>query len=505
MGGEQVYIKEMMQWPPLDQHRWKMIEHSAWYGGDPTVLAHVYNQMLATNITGLPYMLHHDLFWARQIKNDCEVGLHVPIAGDIASLSADLLFSEPPTIKIAEAHEKKASQSFKDAQEGLNLMLDESGLFRKILECAETAAAMGGGYVKLAWDSDLSPYPIPVVEQIDNAIPVFKFGILIEVTFWKIIKQSGNGDKVHRLFETYHNDGSITYKLYYGTSDNLGKEVPVESIEEGKEYTDISTAVDDLLAVYIPNMLPNRMDRSSCAGRSDYSGLEGMMDALDEAYSSWMRDITVAQGKILIPQQYLEKSDSGFRYNVDKMVYAKLDVDPVSEDGKITPIQFAIRAEEFSKTCLNLLDRIVSSAGYSPQSIGLNIEGSAQSGTALNVRERKSFITKNKKESYWEPTLKKLVKLMLILYKTELSGAIEVDVNITTSFSDSLSNDLSETSAALQQISQAMAASTETKVRMLHTDWSEDEVMAEVEKIINENGLAQLTDPDKVGLDGEEI
>lgn len=491
-------IYENMPFPPCDLKRWKMAEHSAWYSGDPTLLANYYNEMLTNNFMGLTHSLSWDLFWARQIKNESEIGLHVPIAGDIAALSADLLFSEPPVIKVVEAHEENTTQSYKDTQDILNIMLDESGFYRKILECAETCAAMGGGFIKIAWDEEISQFPIPVVEQIDNAIPTFKFGILTEVTFWKVIKQEGK--EVYRLFETYYKDGSIRYTLNRGTCDKLGVNVDMNSIQEGQIYIDVETPIDSILCVYIPNILPNRLDRNSPLGRSDYLGIEGLMDSLDETFSSWMRDIAISQGKILVPGEYLGKDSKGFRYNLDKMVYAKLDVDPVSQDSKITPVQFAIRANEFETTCLNLLERIIVGAGYSPQSMGLSIGGRAESGTALNIRERRSFITKNKKESYWEGSLKKIVKLMLAIYKTELNGSVEVDVNITTQFSDSLSNDISETSAALQQISAAMAASTETKVRMLHSEWSEAEIQAEVERIIQENGLTPLTNPDEVGL-----
>jgi A118 family predicted phage portal protein len=487
-----------MLWPPFDHKRWKMAEHSAWYSGDPTILANFYNDVLGNNHYGLTYNLNWDSFWGRQIKNENEIGIHVPIAGDVAALSADLLFSEPPIIKIVEAHEENASQSYKYTQEVLNNMLDESCFFRKILECAETCAAMGGGYIKVAWDSEVSEYPIPVIEQVDNAVPFFTFGILTKVIFWKVIKQDDK--KVYRLFETYYNNGSIEYDLWLGTCDKLGNKIDLTSIVEGENYKNVETLINSILCVYIPNILPNRLDRNSCMGRSDFLGVEGLMDSLDETFSSWMRDIAISQGKILIPGEYLNKDSSGFRYNLDKMVFAKLDVDPVSDDSKITPIQFDIRADKFEKTCLNLIERIITSAGYSPQSMGLTISGRAESGTALNIRERRSFITKNKKETYWESALKKIIKLMLAVYKTELNGSVEVDVNITTQFSDSLSNDISETSTALQQISAAMAASTETKVRMLHTEWSEDEIMAEVEKIIKENGLSDLQNPDEVGI-----
>jgi A118 family predicted phage portal protein len=498
-------IVENMAWPPINSfNRWKMAEHSAWYSGDANILANYYNDLMCQNILGLPYTLNRDLFWARQIKNDCEVGLHVPIAGDIAGTSADLLFGEPPTIKIAEAHEEKASEAYKKSQETLDTML-EKGFYRKIIEAAEVCAAMGGAYIKVAWDSDISNYPIPVVEQVDTAIPVFKFGVLTQVIFWKVLKIDDSGHKVYRLLETYDNDGSITYKLYLGNSEKLGKEKQLNTLPEAAEYEDVYTKVDALLAVYIPNVLPNRYNRDSYLGRSDYAGNEGLMDSLDETYSSWMRDILLAQAKVIIPGSYLEKdSNTGFRYNVDKMIFAKLDIDPVADGNKITEIQFDIRAEAFEKTTLNLLERIISSAGYSPQSFGLNIEGRAESGTALNIRERKSFATRTRKESYWEPALKQIVKLMIAIYKLELKGDIEADVTITTQFSDSVTSDMSETSTALQQLSLAMAVSTETKVRLLHPDWSEDEIMGEVEKIIEENSIGAAPVPE-MNFDNQQL
>jgi len=117
------------------------------------------------------------------------------------------------------------------------------------------------------------------------------------------------------------------------------------------------------------------------------------------------------------------------------------------------------------------------------------------------MRERKSMSTKRKKEAYWEYGLKQLVHLMLVVYKTQLGGKVEVDVEITTQFSDSFTNDLSETSSALSQLEAARAISTVTKVRMLHPDWSEAEVLAEADLIIQEHSIGAMMNPDDVNPD----
>jgi hypothetical protein len=499
-----VKIVENMEWPPMDFLHWKMAEHSAWYSGDAELLANFYTEYLSKNLQSFPYpMQNSESFWGRQIKNQGEIFVHVPMAGDIAETSANFLFAESPIVKVAQAHEQKAAQSYKDTQTGLDEMLMDSGFFPRILEGAETCAAIGGVFVKLAWDYEVSPYPIPVIVQADRAIPEFKFGFLTAVTFWKVVDADESGSKVYRLLERYEK-GLISYKLYLGTTSRLGREISLSAHDETKDLENIDT-IDELLAVYVPNVLPNRLDRSSYLGRSDYSGIEGLMDSLDEVFSSWVRDVALAQARIMLPEQFLDKSSGTGRFNIDKMLYVKLDIDPTSITGNaITPQQFDIRAEAFEKTSLNLLDRIITSAGYSPQSFGLNIQGRAESGTALSMRERKSFSTKGKKENYWQFALKKLVRVMMMIYNDELNGTLDVDVDLNISFNDGITNNLGELSNSVKMISDAMAASTDTKVRLLHPDWDEEQITAEVDRIIEENNLGPAAPPD-MNLDLDQL
>lgn len=495
-------IKPNMQWPPSNFLSCKMAEHSAWYSGNEQLLANYYTEMQSQNILGVPYLATGSKFWARQARNQNETFVHIPLAGDIADTSANFLFSEAPLIKVIEANELKASQSFKDAQKELEDILIGAEFHRKLLEGAESGSAMGGIYFKIAWDSELSKYPIPVIVQPDRAIPEFAFGILKAVTFWKIIESEDKGGEkeVLRLLERYER-GSISYALYKGSSDRIGSEIDLSYHEETKNLEAlVSTGIDDILAVYIPNMLPNRLDRNSPIGRSDYLGIEGMMDNLDETFSNWQKEIILAQPRILIPESYLEKVGNKDKFNVDKSLYVKLDMDPTIEGNKITATQFEIRADQFEKTTLNLLERIITSAGYSPQSFGLNISGRAESGTALSMRERKSFATKNKKQAYWQPAIKHLAKMMILVYNEMLGGSIEPNVNINVAFGDSITNDLGELSASVKMISDAVAASVETKVRLIHPDWNEEQVKEEVKKIKDENALNPVTNPDDASL-----
>lgn len=486
-------IKEGMVWPPMDLLSWKMAEHSAWYSGDPERIADYYSRMIDKNLQSMPYPIRtSESFWGRQYRNTGDCFVHVPIASDISETCANILFGESPIVEVAQAHERTTSASYKAAQDGLDLMLMESGFFRKILEGAETGSAIGGTYIKVAWDDELSPYPIPVVQQADSALPTFSFGILKDVTFWKVLPAVDDHRNVYRLFELYEK-GSIKYSLYKGTDDKVGMMVDLGSHPETEGMQEVVDTFGELLVVYVPNVLPNRIDRNSYIGRSDYHGIEGMMDSLDEVYSSWLKDIVLAQGKIHIPEAFLSKDGEGKKsFNVDRMMYVKLDMDPTIENKPITATQFDIRAEQFEKSAMAFLERIITSAGYSPQSFGLNIEGKAESGTALNIRERKTYATKVKKEQYWQLALKQLVQKMILVYNKVLDGGIEGDIEVDVAFSDSSGNGLNEVATAVKMIADAQAASVDTKVRMLHPDWEEEQILAEVKAIIDENGIGMV-------------
>lgn len=263
---------------------------------------------------------------------------------------------------------------------------------------------------------------------------------------------------------------------------------------------EMKTPIPDMMAVHVPNIRPNRMDRSSVHGRSDCDGLRGLMDSLDETYSSWMRDVRLAKARLIVPAEYLRRKasdmfrDNQYTYEFDEDVetLVALDIDPEhSGSNPITPSQFAIRSAEHAATCAELIRNIVTIAGYAPQTFGIGIDGNAQSGTALHIREKKSFNTQGKKQTYWKSPLEQIMTAMIhldaALYPGKGSqGADSVKVH----FADNMANDISTTSTALELLNRAAAISTELKVQMLHPDWTKKQISEEVERVKNEAGLA---------------
>lgn len=469
----------------------KFAEHSAWYSGDPNQLLNMYNANVAPTANGR--------FWAEQRTSEMESVVHIPLASDIATFSADMLFSEEPDMRIVEADEKNASGEAKRAQERLEQIVNDGGLINKLLEAGETCAALGGCYLKPVWDSELADFPILTVAQPDNALPTFRFGMLQSVLFHKVIERDGNS--VYRLLE-YHEPGLIKNALFLGTETRIGSNVGLTYRQDTAEIPEeIQTGIDDILVRYVPNKMPNKLWRGSALGMSDFAGSESLLSALDATMSSWIRDIELGRSRIIVPETFLDKpdKDSDAYFNAGREIFTTLEMDPMNADkAPITLSQFNIRMDEHRKTALELIDRIISNAGYSPQSFGLSIEGRAESGTALNIRERKTFITKQKKERFFKPALESILHLMLQIDNVHLGNQTPTDFKPVVTFGDTLQHDINAIANTVNVLKQAESASIDTRVRMLNPDWNDEQVEQEVQMILKETGIA-ANDPMQIG------
>ncbi|MEU3710498.1 phage portal protein [Streptomyces catenulae] len=480
-------------WPPpqLAPMYREMRVDDAWYSGDRTKLAEIYQ--------------HHPQredgrrrLWSRNRapqpgKRDTR--LHIPLAGDIATTSADLLFSEPPAFTVPDT----------GAQDRLAELVDVGGIENTLLEGAEVAAALGGAYLRVTWDTSLAPRPLLTAVHADAAVPRFRWGQLTEVTFWHEL--ASDGSTVWRHLE-HHEPGRILHGLYEGTVDSLGRRVPLTEHPEvadlaaslGPEGDAIETGIPELTAAYMPNIRPNRRHRGSPLGRSDYAApLHDLMDALDETWSSWLRDIRLGRARLIIPDGYMRDHGpgSGASFDDDREIWQGLNIPP-TEGGGITLSQFAIRVAEHQSTADSLVQQAIRSAGYSAQSFGLGDQGAAVTATEVTARERRSMITRGKKSRYWRPALAHVLLVMLRLDRAMFTPGLVVDRPRVT-FGDGVSEDPQTVAQTLSLLQQAQAVSTDTKVRALHPDWDDTDVQAEVDRILTETGAA-VPDPMQAGV-----
>jgi hypothetical protein len=147
--------------------------------------------------------------------------------------------------------------------------------------------------------------------------------------------------------------------------------------------------------------------------------------------------------------------------------------------------QFTIRTAEHLATALEFVERIVSNAGYSPQTYGLHIMGRAESGTALRMRENRTISTMQRKTQWWGPALERLLTHMMIIDVTVFGTKVD-PMTVDVELSDAMVRDPAELANTANILKQAMAASTQERVRMVQPDWTPEEIAAEVARILDE-------------------
>lgn len=496
-------------WPPeaLAEILPKLNEFGAWYSNRTDNLSTIYAGSGRTSLLG------RIRTWFLGAKVDPQADnnrIHVSLAQEICRTSANLLFSEPATATV-EGEDAKV-------QERLDLI---AGPYfeQTIVSAAEISAALGGVYLRTAWDTK-SPRQHAFITKVDAdmALPQFSWGQLVGVTFWRTLHTENS--TVWRHLERHELDeqgiGVIYHGLYQGMADNLGNIVPLTERPEtmgipvdadGK----VSTLTPGLAVAYAPNILPSALWRhdplGAHYGRSDLEGIEQPLDALDELYSSWLRDIRLGKGRLIVGESMLRDlgAGEGMGFDLDKSIFTPVKVAPSSagsEKMAIESVQFEIRTEDFLKAIDHFRRIILGAAGYSPQTFGMVDDGGAVTATEIGARERLSFITRKRKVLGLKPALEYILQKTLAVDAMVFPGGGAKDLPVTVQFPDGLSDDPEAIARTNQMDWTSQSASAETRIRRAHPDWDDIQVKEELARIKAEFDLGESPDPDDFGRNG---
>ncbi|WP_212822301.1 phage portal protein [Polymorphospora rubra] len=480
-----------MAWPPksLAPVYAKLDEWTAWYSGELTRLTRVYQGVDLARPHNRPSQYRGGLvgwvarrFWGEPTpEGEHRAKLHVPLASDIAQTSARLLFSEPPTL----------TASNKETQKRLDELVDD-GAHATFLAAAETGAAKGGVYLRVVWDNAVRPRPWLARVDATAAVPEWRWDVLWAVTFWQVLENDGN--RVLRHLER-HERGVILHGVYEGTPDHLGRRVDFGAHPDVSWLVDvaptgaISTGLPDrLTAVYIPNVTPSRIwtDLPAAAnlGRSDYDGVEPLFDALDETWTSLMRDLRLARARLVVPEEYLTSlgPGNGAYFNTAQELFTPIKTMADDSAGlNIELIQPLIRVEEHLRMSAEQARLIVETAGYAAQSFGM-ADGAAVTATEVNARERESFIGRDAKMLHMRPKTAEIIETLLMVDAVLFGSGVTPEAP-QVDFGDTVSQDPESVARTLQLLEAAAAISTWMKVKTLHPDWSDPEIQEEVDRI----------------------
>lgn len=502
-----------LKWPPAE-----MVDilaayatYDAWITGDTGALTSIYgggaNRTYSKGFNVGPL----GIFWGKQDASDDKPKMHAPLAADVCRVNSDLLFSDPISATVAT---EDGSEPDKRTQERLDLILESAHAV--FVGAAELSSGLGGSFLRATWDTAVADHAFVTKVDADLAWPTFRWGRLVSVVFWRVLAEENATVWRHlECHELENGVGVIRHGLYEGTKENLGGRRPYADRPETAWLTElgdalnqdtITTGTPGLDVVYIRNLEQSKVWRKhplgAHLGRSDLEGLLGELDAYDRAYTSLMRDLEDGKSRLIVPESMLTSGGPGqgavFQ---DRSLFTGVQAAPGAMKDANLPIeqvQFKIRVQEHLTIMADILHRVIRSAGYSPRSFGLAGEAGTADKTATEVssEDNMSQQTRKRKVRAWEPELERLLEKCLAIDSVLLNGGGKPDAGVDVEFADSNHADPLILAQIVQTLRNARAASTETLVRVFHTDGDEDWIREEVARILQEDEQDPLADPD---------
>lgn len=536
-------------WPPApwDIAFARFRELDAWWTGDAATLAEIYSGTTGAaapthTVNGRKYRggvlgsLSKMFLGQPIIENEKRMRMHLPLAADLCTLSADLLFGEAPQVlfrkpddlPVQEGDTRKSRKQkwTHPAQSRLDEIIASDEAHAELLLAGEYSAALGGSYLSVAWDPDVSDHVFPKAYAADTAIPTFRHGRLVGVKLWS---EYHDGNEVFRLVEE-HKPGSIEYTLYRGTGRTLGTAVQIDTRPETTHYAKMRSAADLIVAegalpqtvaigtgtsrlavTYMKNAAPVRdwrkMGELASLGRSDLDGIQDVLDKVDMTWSSLMRDIENGQGRLVVPEDMIElsgKPGEGASFDVYRQVFTPISgtIGKAADgNGPMSIVQFAIRVEEHMKVIEGLKAEIASALGYSEAHLGLDSGKGTRTATEIDADLSDSERTRDKKALHAKGALARWSLAALEIDKTVFGGADLGDLSRmpAVEFAPVSQADPEKLARTAQLLDAARAASRKEIVRSIHPDWDEDEIDAEVALIQQEMGTPAPNPEDVTG------
>lgn len=486
-------------------------EMEAWRSGDPDHLAFYYPK----------YSSHHmrtdrRLFWSNTYTH-VDMGARFNIAALLSDYMGDLLFGSEPKLYVEDQP---------DLTKALQLFLDEEAVWAKFREAAAVASLYGGVYMCVEWDTAMQAVALAAIPP-DNVLPHFWHDKLVSATIFAELPRMGEDMGCYRHFQQHMMSDTgpvIVHSLWVGTKDKLGSSVPLTdhpatamivgdpvvlmtdgtvAAQGGGEPTGVSVPVpsDRILLTYIPNKKPSCL---APEGESDFYPIRSALYRLDQVASSWARDIRLGKARVAYSSMLGGKKDHVDRFEYEQEIFYMVPGMTGSRDDPLPlkQMKFDIRSEEHRQALVSVLEEIAAGVGVSPMQAGVKMESPAETGIALKRRMNRTIETQMTKRRYWERPVCKVLEDLLVV-----RNAIGVrDIPAVTPvlvWGPSIEPAPEETAQTVFSLSQAGAVSTETKVRLVWPDWSEEKVQEEVERIKGEGATMDTENPTNLNIEEE--
>lgn len=345
--------------------------------------------------------------------------------------------------------------------------------------------------------------PVALIEWLSrlDVVPLFYGDRLLACAYVTERKRATmpGGDQ-HETYEQVwrhaevHTHGRVVHKLYLGTNTQLGNEVPLTALEMTAELPEEWAHGLDMLA----GRIVNDLDDTLALGESDYDQVFDELLALNEAMTIATENARLTGQDRIFAAGRFTRSDGSFDSSL-QVFQVETEGGTLGESDSRPPIVAVEKHYDAVPLWMHiskLVGTILTRVGLVPQFIGEQVDGQAESGTAIRLRFLPTVNAATGKAREWDGTLPHILDLLLRVgaIPTEQGGlgqgSYEPQEPPTVERGDVLPVDEAEDVTTHATAVQGEIESRETAVKALHPDWSQDEVDAELRRIREDIGLA---------------
>ena len=466
----------------LDNAQVQMFKNEIWYRGNPSELQQFYEQYDdGVNRTN---------FWAGIATTGINFRkVHTGLPALIIDKLTDIVVDDMNDIKIMAKDSKGESIENIQDTERWNIIAEEHDFKDTILKEAVRESLNGDCALKMAFDPDVSEFPIIEVVPGKYIEYVYKRGRLQEIKF--LFPKNVDG-KIYAREEIYSKAG-VEYKYY----DENGKDITIGNIDQEEGLYPFENNYKFLLA--IPLMI-TKSKRYPGRGKGILEEKEGALDSFDEVWSQWMDALRDGRTKTYIPDDLIPrdpKTGVPLRPNTfDKRFIGTKSNKAEGADNKIQVESPEIKSEQYLETYITALDLCLQGI-ISPSTLGIDVK-KLDNAEAQREKEKTTLYTRGKIIRKLEKLIPSLVELVLKtddLVKNKGVKPYEVSVDFGEYANPSFE-------AQVETVGKAFVdgvMSIETAIEQLYGDtWTEDEKAEEVERLKTRDSVnePQINDTD---------
>lgn len=453
-----------------------VLRNRLWYRGDPSELDQFFKQTAIDAVS-------RSRFWAAVPSADLNIRkIHSGLPAMIADKLADIIIADLDGVELETEEQIKLWEA-----------ISEDNGFEKLLgEAIAQCLVDGDGAFKVSFDTEVSQYPLVEWYGGDQVEYRRARGRLKEVVF---LSDHTVKNRDYRLEEIF-GKGYIRYILR--SSD--GKEVPLPTVPELAELTDIEYSGDFIMAV--PTMF-FRSTKWPGRGKSLFDSKNDSFDALDEVISQWVDAIRAGRVQKYIPEDLIPKNPQTgalMRPNPFDNQFIKLGA-VMAEDkkGQIDMVQPQILYEAFVASYANTLDMCLQGI-VSPSTLGIDLK-KLDNAEAQREKEKATLYTRGKIIDALTNVIPQLVDVVLKVYDA-MNSRSPGEYVASIQFGEYASPDFGSIVEVVSRAKLSGIMSIEQVINELYGDtWTDEEKAEEIKRLKIEQGLREAEEP-KVGDDG---